>query len=237
MKYVGIGPGYRGTALASSRVAEVQMRIVVVGANGRLGALIVAVARARGRHCLGIARGPGEGAWAEGDAGDVRFLRSVLREGDVVISAIGPTRQSPQVAPTMAAMVQAMKAVGARRLVVVTGALIGGEHLGVVYSAMHTILGHSVDDRVEQERVTRESGLDWTIVRPTRLTDGPATLHVRYDATVGAFSHISRRELAGAVVDLAMDPGTIGRAIGVSDGDRWVPPSLTRGTPAAPRPG
>jgi uncharacterized protein YbjT (DUF2867 family) len=60
-----------------------------------------------------------------------------------------------------------------------------------------------VADRAAQERVVLESGLDWTIVKPPRLADGPATGPVRADAAlrVGLMSRIRRADLAEFLLD------------------------------------
>jgi putative NADH-flavin reductase len=58
-------------------------------------------------------------------------------------------------------------------------------------------------DRDEQDRIVRASGLDWTIVKPPRLTDGPATGGVRagVDVRVGLLSRTSRADLAAFMLD------------------------------------
>jgi uncharacterized protein YbjT (DUF2867 family) len=58
-------------------------------------------------------------------------------------------------------------------------------------------------DGWEQERVVMGSGLDWTIVKPPRLTDGPATGHVRAGPAlgIGLSSRISRTDLAAYLLD------------------------------------
>lgn len=43
------------------------------------------------------------------------------------------------------------------------------------YLMFGALLRKAYADHVEQERLTRASGLDWTIVRPAAFTDGPRT--------------------------------------------------------------
>ena len=76
------------------------------------------------------------------------------------------------------ALVEAMKATGPKRLIAVTGAGAGDSRgrLGFVYNAMFAVMLKRVyDDKDVQERIIRDSGLDWTIVRPVLLNDGAAT--------------------------------------------------------------
>jgi NAD(P)-dependent dehydrogenase (short-subunit alcohol dehydrogenase family) len=47
---------------------------------------------------------------------------------------------------------------------------------GFLYSlGFHLLLGRVYDDKDVQERIVRSSKLDWVIVRPVILTDGPKT--------------------------------------------------------------
>lgn len=58
--------------------------------------------------------------------------------------------------------------------------------------------------RGRDERVVQQSGLDWTLVRPPRLADGPAVpARVGRDCWVGPFASISRDTLASVLVDAA----------------------------------
>jgi putative NADH-flavin reductase len=57
-------------------------------------------------------------------------------------------------------------------------------------------------DREQQEMLIEASGLDWTIVKPPRLSDGPGRGRYRSgeDLGVGAFSHISRADLSAFIL-------------------------------------
>jgi putative NADH-flavin reductase len=71
---------------------------------------------------------------------------------------------------------------------------------------------------MEKEVVT--SGLDWTIVRPTQLTNKPATRHVRYERTNHDFSSgpysINRADVALALLDVAENTSDMGVALAIS---------------------
>jgi putative NADH-flavin reductase len=102
-----------------------------------------------------------------------------------------------------------MQASDVRRLVCLTGAMVG-ELPPNVSLAMRALAGmfrrrapRLAADSGEQERIVIESGLDWTIVKPPRLTDGPLTGRVRAGAAlrVGLLSKISRNDLAACLLD------------------------------------
>lgn len=174
------------------------MKLLVIGAHHGTGALVVAEARARGHEVTAFV----------GDVLDGESVRAAVVDQDAVISLLGPREGSP---PDLCSLgtrhiVDAMRAAGASRLLAVTGAMIGHphEHLGLLYRAIETFIPHEVlDDRRRSEAIIQESGLRWTLVRPTRLTDGPATGTVRAgeDLRVGALAHVSRADVAAFLVD------------------------------------
>ena len=80
-------------------------------------------------------------------------------------------------------LVDAMKAAEVNRLITVTGLGAGDSrgYGGLIYDAVvfPLIFKRGYDDKDVQEWNIRSSGLDWTIVRPGLLTNGPATGHYR----------------------------------------------------------
>jgi uncharacterized protein YbjT (DUF2867 family) len=70
-------------------------------------------------------------------------------------------------------------------------------------------------DGAEQEAIVMASGLDWTLVKPPRLTSGPRTTTVHADATlpVGALSSIGRRDLAEFILRAAAHDRFVGQRV------------------------
>ena len=68
------------------------------------------------------------------------------------------------------------------------------------------------------EDILRDSGLDWTVVRPPRLTDRPPT--GRYRTAPGRNLRrgffVSRADVAHLMLHVLERPDTIGQAIGVA---------------------
>jgi uncharacterized protein YbjT (DUF2867 family) len=97
-----------------------------------------------------------------------------------------------------------MKASGLRRVVCLTGAMVGvlppnvSLPMRFLAGAFRRRVPHLATDAAEQERIVMQSALDWTIVKPPRLTDGPPTGRVRADPAlrVGLLSRIRRQDLA-----------------------------------------
>src|SRR5262249_11763298 len=80
-------------------------------------------------------------------------------------------------------LVDAMRASNVKRLLAVTGLGAGDSrgHAGFLYDALvfPLLLKRIYDDKDVQEQMIKASGLDWTIVRPGLLTNGPASGKVR----------------------------------------------------------
>src|SRR5256712_13419268 len=102
-------------------------------------------------------------------------------------------------------LVTAMEEAQVKRLICVTGFGAGDSRGrgGFLYSvAFHLLLGRVYDDKDVQERIVRRSKLDWVIVRPVILTDGPKTNAYRALAPVGGpvFSLSCPRAATGRVL-------------------------------------
>src|SRR6266566_7643889 len=102
-------------------------------------------------------------------------------------------------------LVTAMEEAQVKRLICVTGFGAGNSrgHGGFLYcAAFHLLLARVYDDKDVQERIVRRSKLDWVIVRPVILTDGPKTNAYRalVDPRRWTCGFISRADVADFLV-------------------------------------
>lgn len=202
------------------------MKLAVVGAAGRTGRAVVAEALARGDEVRALARSRDEldprALAVLGDARDEELLGFLLSGADAVICVIGPEPGGPADACSSATshLVAACRESGVRRLIVQTGALIGHPpaRLSWIYRLILRMMSASARDELAdrrlQERIVRESGLGWTLVRPPRLTAGHPTgrVAVGEDLRVGSRARVDRADLARLLVDAARNPAWIGRS-------------------------
>ena len=177
------------------------MRIALVGAHGKTGRLVAECARSLGHEVHAL----------EGDVLDDASLAIALHGTDVVISTLGPVKDSPPHLCSRATwgLLEAMSKEHVPRLVMVTGAMCGPkENLGPFYRAMIRIppVARAVEDRRLQESLVRHSDVEWTLVRPPRLTDDdtPGVPEVTTRPKIGALDHASRRHLAETLVRAAV---------------------------------
>jgi putative NADH-flavin reductase len=205
------------------------MRITIFGATGGTGRQLVQQAIEGGHTVTAVVRDPGRLPITDdalevvtADVFDAEALAPAVAGADLVASALGakPNAKTPVRARGAEAIVAAMKATGARRLVVVTSAghiadpADGLLTRAVVKPLIRGLMPGQLDDYARTDAVVSGSGLDWTIVRPAWLNNGP---HKAYrtsldHGTPGATS-ISRRDLAQFMLAAATDPATIGHAV------------------------
>ena len=89
-------------------------------------------------------------------------------------------------------------------------------HVGVRIAK--TLFGKVYDDLAAMEDILRESGLDWTILRPPQLTDKPLTDRYRTanGRNVRGGRSIPRADVAHCMLAALGQPETIGQVIGIS---------------------
>ncbi|MER6509699.1 SDR family oxidoreductase [Nonomuraea sp. NPDC001636] len=211
------------------------MRLVIFGATGRtglelarqaldLGHEVTAVVRDAARLPAGL-RDRVETVTA--DLADPQAVASAVKGGDAVLIALGPRGRGPTTVHTtaMRSILQAMARVPARRVLLVSAA-------GMVADAgdgpftryvlkpliLRPLLKNSYTDLAESERLLRASGLDWTIVRPSRLLDGGPTGRYRtaLDLNLRGGRSTTRADLAACMLKLAADPASAGHVVSVA---------------------
>ena len=197
------------------------MKILVVGASQGTGALTVQAALDKGHEVTAFARTPSRlaienprlakvtGDFHQRDSVDA----AVQGHGAVIVTASSTSLKGFREKPTYFSLgtgyvIEAMKKHGVRRLVVLS-ALGTGETRPLVPALVRAILvgwilKSAYADHERQEKMVRESGLDWVVARPGRLTNGPARRqYVKTAAIEKVPSSISRADVADFLVTAA----------------------------------
>lgn len=202
------------------------MRLCVVGGSGPTGRLVLSRAQALGHEVVGVSRHAPEGVgatWVVGDVRDADVARRAVDGADAVISVLGPTDDDLEVcAAGTHALLDAMPA--GTRFVCVTGVMVGHpyEHKHGLYRLPERFFGRAVrtilEDRRRQEELVLASDTAWTLVRPPRLTNGPARGAYRVGPTIriGSFDHISRADLADFLVQCATSDAYLRQAVAIA---------------------
>jgi uncharacterized protein YbjT (DUF2867 family) len=208
------------------------MRVLIVGATGRTGSELVKQAVSAGHEVTALCRDPAKLGGlagpsvraAQGDVKDTASLAAAVSGQDAVLYAVGSNKSSPPGirAEGVRNLVAAMQQNGVRRLVVLSafGAGDSKGQGGFVYSKIiaKLFMKAILADQDEMEAEVLKSGLDWTLVRPTRLTDGPAvgTWDVIFEGGK-ASSKISRADTAAFMLGQLADPTYVGKAPGITN--------------------
>jgi putative NADH-flavin reductase len=209
------------------------MRVTVFGATGGTGQHLVRKAVSAGHHVTAVVRDPARLDHADpprlepviADAMDPDAIWPALTGRHAVVSALGPRARTDAsvCADGARAIITAMRAAGVRRLVVVTASghvLDAGDGpvtRTLVKPLLRRYLRNGFADFARTEQAVRGSGLDWTIMRPPRLTDGK---HRRYrtaiDRNVRGGITIARVDLADAILGVLDTPATAGHTISLA---------------------
>lgn len=193
--------------------------ILIMGATSGIGAAAVQEALSRGLQVRAFARGAASMA-PEPDlepfAGDARNPGDVARalEGvRAVIYALGVRERLSMLweretlfSDTTRVLLDAMPLAHVPRLVAVTGFGAGRSKAamsGIERAGHSAILGRVYADKDRQEAMIMASALEWTIVRPVILTNGPASRRIRVlrEAAEWRNGVISRADVAVYLVD------------------------------------
>ena len=141
---------------------------------------------------------------------------------DAVIDTIGgstPYKSTTLETDSANAAISALKQEGARRLIVVSMMGIGTSRAQAPwwykFLLMPTFLRGSTQDKTNMEQAVAASGLDYVIVRPPILKDGPA-LGRAIELPAGQTGHkITRADLATYLVDQLKRDLPLGRTVTV----------------------
>lgn len=196
------------------------MKLVVFGANGPTGRLVVRRALGEGHTVTAVTRRPAAFPFedpgltvAGADALDPSAVAEVVHGHDRVISTLGvPYTKEPVTIFSAGArnIIEAMRRHGLRRLVCVTSIGVHTElppdekfFFRKVVGPILLSMGRPLyEDARRMEEIVRASDLDWTIVRPSGLFDTEVASEYRIavapDRIPGMFT--SRADLADALL-------------------------------------
>lgn len=209
------------------------MRLTIFGATGRTGRELVEQALAAGHEVTAAVRNPGglplqheRLRVARADVFDPAAIAPLVEGRDAVVSALGarPSDDVTICSRATRSIAEAMRVVGVRRIVVVSASPVspGGAGDRFLYRTfakpvLKAILRKAYADMAVMEDQLARSGLDWTIVRPPRLTDKGRTGRYRTarDRNVPGGYTLSRSDLADAILRLLPDTSAVRAAIGI----------------------
>jgi uncharacterized protein YbjT (DUF2867 family) len=202
------------------------MHVVIVGGHARTALMLGGLLTAGGHEVTGTVRDPAQGAELSAAAmraavvdlerATTGALARLLTGHDAVVYAAGAgygssTRQKTAIDRDAAIRtIDAARLCGVRRFVMISS-------MGVDLPALPGAFGTYLRLKGEADAYLRSADLDWTIVRPSGLTDGPATGKIRVGRwlTGGA---LARADLAALLARVLVHRDGVRRQFDVTGG-------------------
>jgi putative NADH-flavin reductase len=203
------------------------MRLFILGATGGIGMHLMRIGLERGHELTAYVRSPHKIpqsrerlAVVKGDLFDASAMARSLAGHDAVLSAFGPTtiRTTTLRGDFGRTLASAMREGGVRRVQLVSAAFLFRK-IGMLGALLKpTLFRFMAPDMAGMEREIMKDGLEWTVLRPPRLTDGPPTRRYRVaDGELPASGYvISRADVAEFMINEAESPVHIHRIVGLA---------------------
>ena len=206
------------------------MDVLVAGGHGKIALRLLGLLAAGGHRARGLIRKPEQAADLEaagalpvlGDLEADADLAGFVQGADVVVFAAGagpgsgPERKRTVDLGGAVKLVDAALAVGVRRYVMISS--IGADRPQAASGGMRPYL----EAKAEADRYLMASGLEYTIIRPGSLTDGPGTGRVRVSTELGDRGDVPRDDVAAVIAAVLDAPNTIGVTFELFSGDLSV---------------
>ncbi|GAA3619315.1 SDR family oxidoreductase [Nonomuraea rosea] len=163
----------------------------------------------------------------EADIMDPAAIAPAVKGRDAVLSAMGSRDRGPTTvhSASITAIMSAMSRSGARRLLMVSAGGLEADAGDGPFTryvlkpfVVQRLFRSTYADLAEAERLIRAGDLDWTIVRPARLTDAPRTNRYRtaMDLSVRGGMSTTRADLADCMLELIGDRTSIHHVVSVA---------------------
>jgi putative NADH-flavin reductase len=210
-----------------------QLRLLIIGATGGTGRQLVRQALEQGHEVTAFVRNPQRLKMehtnlriVQGDVLDYASVEAAMKGQNAVLCALGHKRlfgPTTILSRGTANIMRAMKNCGAARLICESslgvGDAVGRLGLPATLLFVPLILPFYFWDRLRQEALIADSiDIDWVIVRPATLTNGPARGDYRHGFTVGSYvwlSRVSRADVADFMLKQLNDDTYAGTAPGI----------------------
>lgn len=216
------------------------MRVVIAGGHGKIAMRLEKLLAANGDTAVGIVRNPDHVAELRDigarpvvldlEQAEVDEVADVLSGADAAVFSAGAgpgsgaVRKDTVDRAAAVLFARAAERAGVRRFVQVgsmgAGRPVDAEQVGEVFAAY-------LRAKAAAERDLRERELDWTILRPGRLTDEPGTGLVKLADEVER-ADVPRDDVAAVLLRLLADSATVGRTLELTSGNTPVEEAVAR---------
>jgi uncharacterized protein YbjT (DUF2867 family) len=212
------------------------MNVFVAGGHGKIGLRLLRLVAQRGDQARGLIRDPAQSAdleavgaepvVADWEAG--ADITPLVAGADAVMFAAGagpgsgPERKRTVDYGGAVKLIEAAKANGVSRYLIVSS--MGADDPAGGPESMRPYL----EAKAQADEALRESGLDFTIVRPGMLTDDPGTGRIDAAESLGRRGAIPRDDVAAVLLACLDEPSTIGKTFEVLSGETPIDEAVRR---------
>lgn len=204
------------------------MKIALFGATGGTGKEIITQALEQGHEITALVRDPQKVTIddrrlkvIEGDVLNKDDVSKVVHGSQAVLVALGvkPPSKAKLVGPGTENIIEAMKANNVKRLIVESAMFMDDtvrKNSFIISLLTKTLMKGPYADKLVQESVVKSSGLEWLIVRPVGLSNGPKTRSYRSGEKLklkGMFPTISRADVADFMIKQTQSDSSLYKAI------------------------
>ncbi len=208
------------------------MKLLVLGATGKTGRHVVTQALGAGHDVTILARDRSRAdvrherlRVIDGDVKNNAALGEAMRGQDAVISAIGrgmSFKSEHLIEQSVPGILVTMQTHGIKRLMFLSAMGVGDTYRDAPVMAklfFRTLLRGIYADKAVGDRMIRNSALDWTILQPVQLNDGPLTKTYRVGErlAMSGMPQVSRADTAHFILDRLNDSSTIGKTLILAD--------------------
>lgn len=208
------------------------MKLIIFGPTGGTGRELVKQALEGGHSITAYARNPAKIddikhpnlKVVRGDVLDPSAVESAIAGQEAVFSTIGAGAKATTLREVGTRnIVEAMRKNGVQRLICQSSLGVGDSRTNLPFFTRYVVvalfLRHAFADHERQEAVVKQSSLDWTLVRPPHLRNGPRTGRYRHGFPTTEREikgWISRADVADFMLKQIVDDRYVHKTPGVS---------------------
>lgn len=206
------------------------MKLVIFGASGKTGTLLVDQALAAGHEVVAYVRRPESVTTKNknmkvviGELSDTLKIKSAIAGADACISTLGGnslTKHATEFMSGIQHIIAAMEEEKVNRLIYMSSVGAGDSKnlmaQPVRFLIVNIMLRIPLADHTVNEQRIAQSHLNWTIVRPGGLTDGPVTTKINHGhekVMIKGNPSISRANVAAFILKQLTESSSINKAV------------------------
>ena len=211
-------------SVSESLTQDNQPLIVVIGASGRTGKLVLEGLAKRDLRIRALSRDTakasadiqGDYEWVQADVTQPETLVMALQETDIIISTIGAKPGKGVNGPESVVykgvknLVDEAKRAGIRHIIYMSSIGAGGsQHFSTVF--LNLFMNKTMKWKSLGEEYIRSSGIDFTIVRPGGLYGEPGTQGIKFDQGDKIIGSIPRGDVASVLIEAVYNVDAINK--------------------------